>query len=1365
MINMIIKRDGRIVPYDETRIRTAIALSVTNIDETDLSNIISNIMEKVNSKLNELDDSFTAVDIETVQDIVVSSMKECGYSKIAKNFTAYRNKRTHIREKKSNLMRSIKEVAVSSSMGSDAKRENGNINGDTAMGTMLKFGTTTSKEYYLNDVIPDYISNAHREGYIHIHDLDFFGLTTTCLTADTKILLKVNNRFIHTTFSYFDDYFSSDEDSLEYLNGIEIFYNGSFTPIKWCSRRKVKDNEIVYNVSNKFDNITMTETHQVPIVRNGEQVLVQAKDIRIGDSLIYTDKVPELLYEINCIDLFKDIDIIVIKNTALLRKLAHEHHFIEEFYRCLNCPDTSTKYMKSISIREYLRVRHLFTDILDEHELLLDVKQGHSVGYSPYIKLDSDLGKLIGYVYSEGYVRTISECQNVTFTNKNESMIEEFVYFCNKLFNVVPSKSKKGNCWDITINKAYIAQLFNGPFGVKENSYNIFIPDWIYFANNDFLNGFFSGLIDGDGTVDNQFTTVRYGTSCKTFAENLHELLYLHGINSVISERLFEGTTAQFGNTSCIRKSNHYILTICGHYVDDLCLTKSILYNNNKKDVNRVPKKTLQNFYVNKITSVDYDGFVYDIETDSHYFTANSFVVHNCTQIDIGKLLANGFSTGHGYLRTPTTINTAAALACIAIQSNQNDQHGGQSIPTFDYGLAPYVVKSFIKNICEYLDNNEVVEDDIKNIKEQLKEYSKSHKSLMSESSLYDVEHIIYNTIGDDYVIPVMCINKAIQHTDRDTYQAMEAVVHNLNSMNSRAGSQVPFSSLNFGTDTSVEGRMVSKNLMLAQEAGLGNGETPIFPILIFKVKEGVNYNPNDPNYDLFELACRVSAKRLFPNFCFIDAPYNLQYYKPNQPDTEVATMGCVDGKETVIYKYNDTVYNESFEQFYNRISNDLKPVKVSEDSTFYSTDNLVSIYDTFSDSFVNCVKLIKNTNVNKWVRITISNAYTLDCTIDHPIPIFTNFYNPVRIFAEDIEVGDSVRLSNYFSMNEMRFGTVTSVEFYDDNKCSYDVETESDMFDVSNILSHNCRTRVIGDITALDNQIVTGRGNLSFTSINLPRLAIESNGDINKFYELLDSMLNLVKEQLLHRYKIQCARTVKNYPFLMGQGVWMDSEKLNINDTLEDVLKHGTLSIGFIGLAETLISLIGKHHGESEEAQKLGLEIIGHMREYTDKLSEEYQLNFSLLATPAESLSGRFVKIDKKRYGIIKGVTDKDYYTNSVHVPVYYPISAYKKIQIEAPYHNLCNAGHICYVELDGDPSNNIEAFESVVRCMKESGIGYGSINHPVDRDPVCGYVGIINDVCPCCGRKEGEAITPAMYKEIIAKNRMGGVYGKQSL
>ena len=402
----------------------------------------------------------------------------------------------------------------------------------------------------------------------------------------------------------------------------------------------------------------------------------------------------------------------------------------------------------------------------------------------------------------------------------------------------------------------------------------------------------------------------------------------------------------------------------------------------------------------------------------------------------------------------------------------------------------------------------------------------------------------------------------------------MEALVHNLNTMNSRAGAQIPFSSINYGTDTSPEGRMVIKNVLLATEAGLGNGETPIFPIHIFKVKDGLNYNEGDPNYDLFKLACRVSAKRLFPNFSFIDAPYNLQYYKPGDYNTEIAYMGC--------------------------------------------------------------------------------------------------------------------------------------------------------------------RTRVIGNVYDPTREIVTGRGNLSFTSINLPRLGILAGGDIVKFFEMLEDRMNLVVDQLLYRFKIQSQKKVKNYPFLMGQGIWIGSEKLNPNDTIGEVLKHGTLSVGFIGLAECLKALIGVHHGESKEAQELGLRIIGRMRARMDEESKKTGLNFSLLATPAEGLSGRFVKIDRKKFGKIEGVTDREYYTNSFHIPVYFPINAFRKIKLEAPYHALTNAGHISYVELDGDPLQNLEAFEQIIRCMKESGIGYGSINHPVDRDPCCGYTGIIGDVCPKCGRSD---------------------------
>ncbi|MBQ0098506.1 MAG: anaerobic ribonucleoside triphosphate reductase [Oscillospiraceae bacterium] len=556
-----------------------------------------------------------------------------------------------------------------------------------------------------------------------------------------------------------------------------------------------------------------------------------------------------------------------------------------------------------------------------------------------------------------------------------------------------------------------------------------------------------------------------------------------------------------------------------------------------------------------------------------------------CCQIDLIKLFKGGFSTGHGFIREPNDIATYAALACIAIQSNQNDQHGGQSVPNFDYSLAPGVAKTYTKRYkantiraIELLCDDENAKETVVELMEEAEKISGAAPKLFAGEKYEEAElKLLTEKYGEKLAGKIQRFAKkhAEGETDRATFQAMEALVHNLNTMHSRAGAQVPFSSINYGTDTSPEGRCVIKNILLATESGLGNGETPIFPVHIFKVKEGINYNPEDPNYDLFKLSFRVSAKRLFPNYAFIDAPYNLSYYKEGRPETEVAYMGC--------------------------------------------------------------------------------------------------------------------------------------------------------------------RTRVIGNVHDRSREITFGRGNLSFTSINLPRLAILANKNIDFFFDQLDNMLDLVIDQLLARFEIQCQKCVKNYPFLMGQGIWIDSDSLSINDEVREVLKHGTLSCGFIGLAETLVALIGKHHGESEEAQRLGLEIVTFMRKKLDNASKKYQLNFTCLATPAEGLSGRFVRMDKKRFGIIPGVTDREYYTNSFHVPVYYPINAFEKIKIEAPYHALTNAGHISYIELDGDPSENLEAFEQVVRCMKESGIGYGSINHPVDRDPVCGHTGIIGDVCPKCGRKEG--------------------------
>lgn len=539
------------------------------------------------------------------------------------------------------------------------------------------------------------------------------------------------------------------------------------------------------------------------------------------------------------------------------------------------------------------------------------------------------------------------------------------------------------------------------------------------------------------------------------------------------------------------------------------------------------------------------DNIIYIHDKDFYGLTMT------CCQIDLSQLFEHGFNTGHGHIRPPKSIGTAAALACIAIQSNQNDMFGGQSVPAFDYYLAPYVKMTYEKNVAEL---NRLVS--------------------------------AFGGKPDQYSrVPEFAWNKTVEQTD----QAMEALVHNLNTMHSRAGAQVPFSTLNYGTDTSRWGRQVIHSLLKATHQGMGNGETPIFPVQIFKIKEGVNYNPEDPNYDLFQLAMRVSAERLFPNFSFMDSPYNAQYLKRDEdghidPDTEVAYMGC--------------------------------------------------------------------------------------------------------------------------------------------------------------------RTRVMANVNGPET--TSGRGNLSFTSVNLVRCALESKGSFDIFLKNVYDACTIARDQLLHRFEIQKHRHVYNYPFLMGNGVYLDSGDLEWDDEIESALVHGTLSIGFIGLAEAMFCIFGQHHGESDAVWKHAFDTVRFMRDFCDRESEEHRLNFSLLATPAEGLSGKFVGKDKEKFGEIPGVTDKDYYTNSFHVPVYYNIGVAEKIEKEAPFHSLCNAGHITYVELDGDTTSNLSAFETIVRHMHDCGIGYGAINHPVDRCPICNYQGVIYDECPKCHRKEFEAV-PEEYRSMI--------------
>lgn len=567
-------------------------------------------------------------------------------------------------------------------------------------------------------------------------------------------------------------------------------------------------------------------------------------------------------------------------------------------------------------------------------------------------------------------------------------------------------------------------------------------------------------------------------------------------------------------------------------------------------------------------------------------------LTETCCQINLEKLFNSGFNTGHGFLRTPNSILSYASLTCIAIQSNQNDQHGGQSVPAFDHYMAPGVAKTFAKKIANLVAIIKNDDEDNALLGDKLKEFQKEHRLIMDKlDEIKEIVKLVYSDITEDELDRVVWL--ATKYTEKETHQAMEALIHNLNTMQSRAGGQTPFSSINYGTDTSIEGRMVMKQLLLATEEGLGNGETAIFPIQIMKLKSGVSFNKTDPNYDIFQLACRVSAKRLFPNFSNLDAEFNAKFYVPGDVSTEATYMGC--------------------------------------------------------------------------------------------------------------------------------------------------------------------RTRVLENVYDRTRQVAVGRGNLSYTSINLPRLGILADHDLSKFYTLLDEKLDLVHRQLLERFEYQCKRHIINYPFLMGQGVWIDSDKITIDSDLRPILKHGSLAIGFIGLAETLIALLGVHHGESEEAQKIGLEIITHMRETLNRWAMDEKMNYSLIATPAEGLSGRFVKMDRERFGEIAHVTDKDYYTNSFHVPVYYNIRAARKIDLEAPYHVLCNGGHITYVELDGDPTKNLEAFEKVVRYMHDKGIGYGAVNHRVDRDPVCGYVGVIDDVCPRCGRRDGEPMTDEMWMKLQRLYHLG--------
>ncbi|GAA0134757.1 anaerobic ribonucleoside triphosphate reductase [Paenibacillus sp. YSY-4.3] len=527
----------------------------------------------------------------------------------------------------------------------------------------------------------------------------------------------------------------------------------------------------------------------------------------------------------------------------------------------------------------------------------------------------------------------------------------------------------------------------------------------------------------------------------------------------------------------------------------------------------------------------------------------------NCIFIPFDKLLREGFNTGNGSVRPPNSIMTAMALVAIIFQSQQNAQYGGVSANKLDHDLAPYVTKSFIKYFRKGLDYFEEGDKDAE----------------------YGLITMARSDLQAQYP---RAFKYAVKEIEGETLQAAESLIHNLNTMSSRAGGQIPFTSINYGTCTSIEGQLVISSLLAATMRGLGSGETPIFPIQIFKCKQGVNQQPGEPNYELFLKAAECSAKRLYPNFANLDAPLNLMYYNPANPDTEFATMGC--------------------------------------------------------------------------------------------------------------------------------------------------------------------RTRVLSD--RFGRNRLSGKGNLSFNTLNLVKLGLEhgialgqrQTADEQGFYRELERYMDIALDGLLHRFRIQSSQKAKASDFMMREGVWEGGEHLNPEDTVEELLKHGSLSIGFIGVAECMKAMYGKHHGEDADVYKKAYNLIAFMRDYCDRQSERHNLNITLFATPAEGLSGKFTKRDRANYGEIPGVVDREYYTNSFHVPVYYDISAAKKIELEAPFHGLCNAGAISYIELNGNARSNPAAFLRIIQYALSQQVSYFSINHPIDRCSGCGYEGIIGAVCPSCNASE---------------------------
>lgn len=1597
---LVVKRDGTLEEYDIKKIAKGIMGAATEVGGEDyeladeIADCVTDIIETNN---------YDQIASEELQKIVEKVLIEGGHAATAKEYILMGADRSRMREMSSSLMHSFEEITFKAPEESEIQRENANIDSSTAMGTMLKYGSEGAKKFNMLYLMSRDIANAHINGDIHIHDLDFLALTETCIPSIASVTLRINGRIRHVNAKFFLECFGlSNVNADTVLNvedrNIEVLSNGKFVKVTHAVKHKAAGKTLKCLITPSGP-LFVTSEHRVSTYdsQTNSRKDVRAEDINIGDTLCipeYTGVRTGETYFIKLTDLMsseqKSKSTVHNTKTVVHRlKNSTGNASVEAEFN----PKRLSLYKKGLahmSVAELCEV---------ENELSAGTKTVISIGkvlIENEILLDYNTGRFIGLLACAEVL-----CSNLMF--KNAKSAEKCVRLSRFLINkgamhVDKNNKKLVRCADGIIKLRSILALGNAAITTK-------FPNYMYEASRDFRAGIISACMDAFGGLGEYMENGISGMRSFWFHVNNAELeskikayLRFNGIASVsyTSVGIQEGTGIEIYNSEDL---NWVRLQYKGGLSDPIKCVGSIdrsvadiqqkLTDIKNKGLTVIDIINLKGTELGWVVDVDnphqtgfedvigwnisdyifcssdslFDGaqtfeehtgdeYVYDITTEDGHFDVDGFCVHNCCQIPLDKLFHDGFNTGHGFLREPGGIRTAGALAAIAIQSNQNDQHGGQSIPMFDYYLAPYVSLSFVKNIAKASKIKlGLTEEQTKEVKNCLIYYRSKiddkrimdsrdniHKIEIAEVLTEVLKHVGV-TIGKKRLKQLLI--DAYDETYDETFQSMEAFIHNLNTMhclpaseriwvydneceqfrgitmeeldntfelgryqvislntrsgavslkavtaskrkdnnrniitlvdesgrkvrvtdnhrvmtirnsdtgaekisedipanidnvivttdnlnesqvthnvildslllgnklndkvrktrfsgigtskivskeksnsgdeyvydisveenenfmtyegifvhNSRAGAQVPFSSINYGTDTSEEGRMVMKCILETTWNGLGNGETAIFPIQILKIKAGVNYNPEDKNYDIFKLSCKVSAKQLFPNFENLDAPYNAELYIEGRPETEMATMGCAEGNETVNILFNSNKRTVSLKELWSIGLNELGKLAIKESgNTEYIEvgDIDLRVLDSYTGSYVKVWTLIRNKNVDNWSQIILNGGQKLTLTLDHPLHVDGRG----RRTVDKLMVGNKL-CHRQLGLLEVCLIT-KDVQFTNDqsSEYSYDIETESDRFDLSGIYSHNCRTRVGKNVHDQYRSIIPGRGNLSFTSINLPRLGILAHGDIDKFYDLLNDRLELVHRQLLERFEIQCQKHPRNYPFLMGQGCWLGSDQLGPDDDIRDILKHGTLTVGFIGLAETLVALIGKHHGESDEAQQLGLEIIGHIRKFTDKWSEEEKMNYSVIGTPAEGLSGRFTAIDKQIYGEIPGVTDRDYYTNSSHVPVYYPISATKKVDIEAPYHALENGGHILYIEIDGDPLKNLRAFENIVRYMHDKNAGYFSINHAVDSDIVCGYQGIIDDVCPRCGRREGEPMTMEMWRKVKGYANVG--------